>query len=85
VVVYNLNSVVHLHYGLHHLLQLLAQALSVCMYNTYLCMYVWTVIGQLLAPQNLAMGQTYEQLDKGEQGRLGKRGEEAVPIRPDTQ
>ena len=51
----------------------------------YVCMYVWTVIGQLLAPQNLAMGQTYEQLDKGEQGTLGKRGEEAVPIRPDTQ
>jgi hypothetical protein len=31
----------------------------------------------------LAMGQTYEQLDKGEVGRLGRRGEEdaeaAVP------
>jgi hypothetical protein len=24
----------------------------------------------------LAMGQTYEQLDKGEVGRLGRRGEE---------
>mmetsp|Transcript_777 Transcript_777/g.3208 ORF Transcript_777/g.3208 Transcript_777/m.3208 type:complete len:88 (-) Transcript_777:81-344(-) len=28
----------------------------------------------------LAMGQTYEQLDKGEEGRLGKRGQERVPI-----
>ena len=28
----------------------------------------------------LAMGQTYEQLDKGETGRLGKRGEEEVAI-----
>ena len=27
----------------------------------------------------LAMGQTYEQLDKNEVGRLGKRGEEVVP------
>ena len=30
------------------------------------------VPGETLAPQKLAMGQTYEQLDKGEQGRLGK-------------
>ena len=37
-------------------------------------------VGQLLAPQNLAMGQTYEQLDKGEEGRLGKRGKETAPI-----
>jgi hypothetical protein len=36
--------------------------------------------GEMLAPQNLAMGQTYEQLDTGEEGRLGKRGEETVPI-----
>jgi len=36
--------------------------------------------GQMLKPQELAMGQTYEQLDKSEEGRLGKRGEEAVPI-----
>ena len=38
----------------------------------------------MLAPQKLAMGQTYEQLDKGEEGRLGKSkftlGEEAAPI-----
>lgn len=27
----------------------------------------------------LAMGQTYEQFDKGEEGRLGPRGEEQVP------
>ena len=26
----------------------------------------------------LAMGQTYEQLDKGETGRLGKKGEEKI-------
>jgi uncharacterized protein YbjT (DUF2867 family) len=36
--------------------------------------------GETLAPQNLAMGQTYEQLDKGEQGRLGVRGSEKVPL-----
>ena len=30
------------------------------------------VPGEELAPQKLAMGQTYEQLDKGETGRLGK-------------
>jgi len=29
----------------------------------------------------LAMGQTYEQLDRGEEGRLGKRGEENVEQR----
>ena len=28
----------------------------------------------------LAMGQTYEQLDRGEEGRLGKRGTELPPI-----
>lgn len=27
----------------------------------------------------LAMGQTYEQLDKGETGRFGERGNEKVP------
>jgi hypothetical protein len=27
---------------------------------------------------NIALGQTYEQLDKGEEGRFGKRGEERV-------
>lgn len=31
--------------------------------------------GETLAPNKLAMGQTYEQLDKGETGRLGKRKE----------
>eukprot|EP01041_Mallomonas_annulata_P012447 gene12447-26190_t len=31
------------------------------------------VPGEILAPNQLAMGQTYEQLDKGEEGRLGKR------------
>lgn len=30
----------------------------------------------------LAMGQTYEQLDKDEQGRLGERGTEEAPIKP---
>ncbi|KAG8466153.1 hypothetical protein KFE25_001909 [Diacronema lutheri] len=30
----------------------------------------------------LAMGQTYEQLDTGEQGRLGARGEEQAPLVP---
>ena len=39
------------------------------------------VPGQIMAPQGLAMGQTYEQLDKEEAGRLGKRGEEKAPIR----
>lgn len=37
------------------------------------------VPGESLRPQDLAMGQTYEQLDVGETGRLGKRGEENVP------
>jgi len=32
----------------------------------------------------LAMGQTYEQLDKGEEGRLGERGTEEAPIKPTT-
>lgn len=35
--------------------------------------------GETLEANRLAMGQTYEQLDRGETGRLGKRGEEAVP------
>lgn len=30
----------------------------------------------------LAMGQTYEQLDVGEQGRFGARGEEKAPLTP---
>ena len=30
----------------------------------------------------LAMGQTYEQLDRDEAGRLGERGEEEAPIEP---
>ena len=34
------------------------------------------VPGEILAPNQLAMGQTYEQLDKGQQGRLGARGTE---------
>lgn len=37
------------------------------------------VPGAILRPQDLAMGQTYEQLDKGETGRLGERGKEQVP------
>ena len=39
------------------------------------------VPGEQLAPQKLAMGQTYEQLDKGETGRLGERGSEVLPER----
>jgi len=35
--------------------------------------------GELMEANALAMGQTYEQLDRGETGRLGRRGEEAVP------
>ena len=39
--------------------------------------------GETQQPEKLAMGQTYEQLDSGKEGRLGKRGEEdavgAVP------
>ena len=31
------------------------------------------ILGAVLAPNKLAMGQSYEQLDKGEEGRLGKR------------
>ena len=38
------------------------------------------VPGETLQPNALAMGQTYEQLDKDEVGRLGKRGDEAPPI-----
>jgi hypothetical protein len=34
------------------------------------------VPGEKQDPSALAMGQTYEQLDKNEVGRLGKRGEE---------
>ena len=34
------------------------------------------VPGETLAPNQLAMGQTYEQLDKGQEGRLGTRGTE---------
>jgi hypothetical protein len=30
----------------------------------------------------LAMGQTYEQLDQGQQGRLGERGTEKAPLVP---
>lgn len=37
--------------------------------------------GEKQEPQSLAMGQTYEQLDKEEEGRLGKRGTEAAPIK----
>jgi len=33
--------------------------------------------GELMEANALAMGQTYEQLDRGETGRLGRRGEEA--------
>ena len=32
--------------------------------------------GETQQPEKLAMGQTYEQLDSGKEGRLGKRGEE---------
>lgn len=46
----------------------------------------YAIIQQLLPGEKqdaaqLAMGQTYEQLDKGETGRLGKKGEENVPER----
>ena len=34
--------------------------------------------GEKQDAKQLAMGQTYEQLDKDEMGRLGKRGEENV-------
>mmetsp|Transcript_15552 Transcript_15552/g.23123 ORF Transcript_15552/g.23123 Transcript_15552/m.23123 type:complete len:398 (-) Transcript_15552:46-1239(-) len=36
--------------------------------------------GEKQAAAELAMGQTYEQLDKDEQGRLGDRGTEEAPI-----
>ena len=38
------------------------------------------VPGTTLRPNELAMGQTYEQLDKKETGRLGERGSEQAPI-----
>ena len=38
--------------------------------------------GETLQPNKLAMGQTYEQLDKGETGRLGERGQEKIPTTP---
>jgi hypothetical protein len=38
------------------------------------------VPGDVLEPEQLAMGQTYEQQSVGEEGRLGKRGEEEAPI-----
>ena len=38
------------------------------------------VPGETMQPNQLAMGQTYEQLDRGEQGRLGARGQELPPI-----
>eukprot|EP00635_Sarcinochrysidales_sp_CCMP3193_P014543 CAMPEP_0118913922 /NCGR_PEP_ID=MMETSP1166-20130328/14506_1 /TAXON_ID=1104430 /ORGANISM="Chrysoreinhardia sp, Strain CCMP3193" /LENGTH=342 /DNA_ID=CAMNT_0006853487 /DNA_START=39 /DNA_END=1067 /DNA_ORIENTATION=- len=37
------------------------------------------VPGETLQPNALAMGQTYEQLDRNETGRLGQRGLEATP------
>lgn len=43
--------------------------------------------GEKQAADQLAMGQTYEQLDKGETGRLGKKGEEDVDsagLKPST-
>ena len=43
--------------------------------------------GEKQAANELAMGQTYEQLDKGETGRFGKRGEEnlnEVPMQPSS-
>jgi len=41
------------------------------------------VPGEIMQPEKLAMGQSYEQLDKGELGRLGERGTEDVPIAPE--
>ena len=38
------------------------------------------VPGTTLRPNELAMGQTYEQLDRKETGRLGERGTESAPI-----
>lgn len=40
------------------------------------------VPGESMQPNDLAMGQTYEQLDAGETGRLGVRGTEQAPISP---
>lgn len=47
----------------------------------------YAVMQQLLPGERqeaarLAMGQTYEQLDQEEEGRLGKRGEEVPPLKP---
>lgn len=47
----------------------------------------YAVMQQLLPGEKqeaakLAMGQTYEQLDKDEEGRLGARGTEEAPIKP---
>ena len=41
--------------------------------------------GEKQEANKLAMGQTYEQLDKDEQGRLGERGTEEAPIKPTDQ
>ena len=41
--------------------------------------------GEKQEANKLAMGQTYEQLDKDEQGRLGERGTEQAPIKPTDQ
>jgi hypothetical protein len=46
----------------------------------------YSILQQLLPGEDqdsagLAMGQTYEQKDRGEEGRLGPRGEEKVPER----
>lgn len=38
------------------------------------------VPGEIMQPNKLAMGQTYEQLDQGKVGRLGERGTEEAPI-----
>jgi len=38
------------------------------------------VPGETMRPNQLAMGQSYEQLDRGETGRLGERGSESAPI-----
>ena len=42
------------------------------------------VPGDVLQPNELAMGQTYEQQSVGEEGRLGKRGTEVAPIEAET-
>jgi hypothetical protein len=36
--------------------------------------------GETMEPAKLAMGQTYEQLDAGQTGRLGERGKEDAPL-----